>query len=145
MTPWSACLDKVLTTERRDLDYSLALVHPPSNDEPAVDRVFPNGEARARRSPSLHDLCVGPCVGPEPFQKVEDERDGGIHWNAIQPPCCGIVFQHRNAPRACKGTLFGTPFGIDLLVNGFDDAGTEILGASDAILAGCDTLNRFVR
>ena len=83
MTALSACLNKALTTERRHLDYSLPLVVPPPNDQPVVDRVFPNGEARARRSPGFDDLELRPWVGTDPVEQVKDQRVYGCGHGSL--------------------------------------------------------------
>jgi len=48
-----------------------------AGDEAAVGGVFPDGEPRARRAPSVHDVGVRSRVGAEPFEEVEDQGFDG--------------------------------------------------------------------
>jgi len=42
-------------------------------DEAEVCRVLPNGEARARGSPRLEGLGVGPFAGADPLEQIKDQ------------------------------------------------------------------------
>jgi hypothetical protein len=52
-------------------------------DEAEVGRVLPNGEARARGSPRIEGLGVGPLAGADPLEQIKDQVVDGLgHGNS---------------------------------------------------------------
>src|SRR5690348_6961329 len=62
--PASAC---------RHFDYRLGPLQIAPRNQPAIQRVFPYGQPRTRRSPCLHHLRISPRCGGEPFEHIENE------------------------------------------------------------------------
>ena len=64
---------EMLRAGRRDR-YQLALPRPMvTGNEATVVGVLPHGQAWAGRPPGIEHLGVGPRVGPDPLEKVEDQ------------------------------------------------------------------------